>query len=81
MGDIIPGSGGIRKLRWRRSGSGKRGGARVIYFFHDAAMPLYLLLVYSKAAQTDLSPDQQRRVIALASTLKKRKSYQAGRPE
>jgi hypothetical protein len=42
-GDVIPDSGGVRKLRWGRSGSGKRGGARVIYFYHDAGRPLYLL--------------------------------------
>jgi hypothetical protein len=74
-GDIIPGSGGVRKLRWRRAGSGKRGGARVIYFFHDATTPLYLLLVYAKARQTDLNPDEKRRVIALANLLKKQRLH------
>ena len=39
-GDVIPDTGGIRKLRWRRSGSGKRGGVRVIYFYLDDSMPL-----------------------------------------
>ena len=40
-GDVIPESGGIRKARWGAKGRGKRGGARVIYFFHDRDMPLY----------------------------------------
>jgi hypothetical protein len=47
-GDIIPGSGGCRKVRWSRPGTGKRGGARVIYFLaHDAA--IWLLIVYTKS--------------------------------
>ncbi len=45
-GDVIRDGGGVRKVRWSRQGSGKRGGARVIYFFHDQDMPLYLLMVY-----------------------------------
>jgi hypothetical protein len=47
-GDVIPESGGVRKVRWGRAGDGKRGGARVIYFYHDDTRPLYLLLVYAK---------------------------------
>ncbi len=42
-GLVVPGTGGVRKLRWGLEGRGKRGGARVIYFFHDKDMPLYLL--------------------------------------
>src|ERR1039458_5336987 len=48
VGDVIPGSGGVRKLRWGLEGRGKRGGARVIYFFHDTEMPLYLFSAYAK---------------------------------
>jgi hypothetical protein len=44
-GDVIPETGGVRKLRWRRPGSGKRGGVRVIYFYHSARMPIFLLLI------------------------------------
>jgi hypothetical protein len=44
-GDVIPETGGIRKVRWGREGTGKRGGARVIYFFHAPDRPLYLLMV------------------------------------
>ena len=54
-GDVIPGSGGIRKVRWGLEGRGKRGGARVIYFFHDMEMPLLLLKAYAKNKQDDLS--------------------------
>jgi hypothetical protein len=47
-GDIIVGSGGIRKVRWNRPGMGKRGGVRVIYYFFDESMPLFLMTVYPK---------------------------------
>ena len=69
-GDLIPQSGGVRKVRWTRRGGGKRGGARVIYFYHTADMPLYLLMVYAKAQRDDLSPDAKRTVHTLAATLK-----------
>ncbi|WP_363211775.1 type II toxin-antitoxin system RelE/ParE family toxin [Phenylobacterium sp.] len=52
----------MRKVRWARSGSGKRGGARVIYFYHGASRPLYLLMVYAKAQQENLSPEGKRAV-------------------
>jgi hypothetical protein len=68
-GDLIVGTGGLRKLRWRRAGFGKRGGTRVIYYFHDAAMPLYLLTVYAKGERDDLSADDRRAFAALARHL------------
>lgn len=69
-GDIIPGTGGIRKVRWSRTGSGKRGGVRVIYFYYDRKRPLYLLMVYAKARKEDLTPDEAKvlRNIAAAIT-------------
>jgi hypothetical protein len=54
-GTVIPGTGGIRKLRWGLEGRGKRGGARVIYFFHNLEMPLFLLTAYAKNEREDLS--------------------------
>ena len=68
-GAIIEGTGGIRKLRWQRPGIGKRGGARVIYFFHDTAMPIYLLLAYAKADAADMTPEQKRRMSQLVTGL------------
>ena len=70
MGDVIPDTGGVRKIRWAKAGTGKRGGVRVIYFYHDADSPLYLLMVYAKARQEDLTPDEKRTVRKLADTLK-----------
>ncbi|TEA79182.1 type II toxin-antitoxin system RelE/ParE family toxin [Allopusillimonas ginsengisoli] len=69
-GDLIPGTGGVRKLRWGRAGIGKRGGARVIYFYYHTDAPIYLLLAYAKAASTDLTPDQKRQVAKLTGLLK-----------
>src|SRR5262245_52671535 len=54
-GDLIPGTGGVRKLRWRLEGRGKRGGARVIYFHHDGGMPLFLLTAFAKNDRADVS--------------------------
>lgn len=45
----------MRKLRWGLEGRGKRGGARVIYFHHDASMPLFALTAYAKNERADLS--------------------------
>jgi hypothetical protein len=69
-GDVIPDTGGVRKVRWVRSGSGKRGGTRVIYFYRDADRPLYLLLVYAKAQREDMTADEKKAVRALAKVLK-----------
>jgi len=59
-GDVMPGSGGLRKLRWRGSGRGKRGGIRVIYYFLAADNRIYLLTVYAKADCADLTREQIR---------------------
>jgi hypothetical protein len=68
--DVIPETGGVRKVRWGLAGAGKRGGARVIYFYYDDTRPLYLLLVYAKARKEDLSADEKRDVRKLAAMLK-----------
>ena len=53
-GDVIPGSGGCRKVRWSRSGSGKRGGVRVIHYNQLADGRIYLLLIYAKSAKDNV---------------------------
>ena len=70
VGDIIPDTGGVRKVRWSRPGTGKRGGARVVYFYHDDERPLYLLLAYAKGRKEDLSPAEKRKVRELTVRLK-----------
>lgn len=69
-GDEIPGTGGVRKVRFAASGRGKRGGARVIYYYLDETMPLYALLVYAKNTKTDMTPDEKRAASALVALLK-----------
>ena len=56
-GDVIPGAGGLRKLRWRTAGRGKRGGLRIIYYCWSEHR-LYMVFVYDKAEQGDLTPEQ-----------------------
>jgi len=47
-GDLMQGTGGIRKLRWSAQGKGKSGGVRIIYYFHNGTVPLFLLTVFGK---------------------------------
>ncbi len=69
-GDEIPGTGGVRKVRFAASGRGKRGGARIIYYYLDETMPLYALLANAKNDQSDMTPDEKRAVSSLAAALK-----------
>ena len=62
-GALMPETGGLRKLRWTAKGKGKRGGSRVIYYFHDIGVPLFLMAIYAKTMQADLSM-QQRTALA-----------------
>lgn len=64
-GDLIPRSGGLRKIRVGVTGRGKRGGARVIYYWVTARSQIYMLLAYAKNAQEDLSEQQLRTLRAL----------------
>jgi mRNA-degrading endonuclease RelE of RelBE toxin-antitoxin system len=58
QGALIPGAGGLRKVRWGIEGKGKRGGVRIIYFWDPKQAVLYMLLVYGKTVQDDLTPTQ-----------------------
>ena len=53
-GDVIPGSGGCRKVRWSRAGMGKRGGVRVIYYLRRQNGEIWLLLIYAKTAKENV---------------------------
>jgi hypothetical protein len=65
-GDLIPGTGGLRKLRVGRSGSGKRGGARVIYYFYNEDIPLLLMAIYAKNEKADLSERDKKESVRYA---------------
>ena len=69
-GDEIPGTGGVRKLRFGSKDKGKSGGVRVIYYFYDEENPLYALLIYGKNEQVNLTPDQKREIRSLAVSIK-----------
>jgi hypothetical protein len=59
-GSVIPGSGGLRKLRWAVAGRGKRGGARVIYFWHPESARILMLFAYVKNEREDLTVTQRQ---------------------
>lgn len=68
-GDLIPGTGGVRKLRWSLEGRGKRGGARVIYFYHDPEVPTFALTAYAKNERADLSQQDRNDFRELSALL------------
>jgi hypothetical protein len=69
-GDLIPGAGGLRKVRIPLQGRGKRGGGRVITFFHDLDMPVFLIAVYAKNELSDLTHSQRQRAAAIADGIR-----------
>ena len=60
MGDIVQGTGGLRKVRWKQEGHGKSGGVRVIYYWMTEDEQLYMLYVYPKSKQEDLTAGQKK---------------------
>jgi hypothetical protein len=62
MGDLIKGSGGLRKVKWMTDGQGKQGGIRVIYYWAIQREQLVLLLMYSKNERDDLTSEQVRKL-------------------
>jgi len=71
-GDLIRGTGGVRKLRWARDGRGKSSGVRVIYYFHSDRAPLYLLTIYGKGEKVDLTDEERNEFAKMTGILKRR---------
>jgi len=71
VGDVIPGTGGLRKLRVSRPGIGKRGGARVIYYYHSDRMPVYLVYAYAKATSENITTAEKKIFSAIIDELKR----------
>ena len=68
-GIVMEGTGGVRKLRWSRGNQGKSGGVRVIYYFHNESMPLYLLTLFAKNDRSNLSKSQRNELSDLTRIL------------
>jgi len=76
VGDLVPGTGGLRKVRLgqRRVGRGKRGGLRIYYLDLSAAKVTHLVAIFGKREKADLSPAERKAVAALVRTLKEEAS-------
>ena len=68
-GDIIRGTGGLRKVRWGVRGSGKSGGARIIYYYHNATMPVFLITAFQKSKKDSLTDAERQKLRGLGKRL------------
>lgn len=74
-GDVIQGSGGLRKIRWKLPAKGKRGGARMIYYHLDKDNQIYMIYAYKKNEQNDLTKKQLKQLkLVIEEELGKRRS-------
>jgi hypothetical protein len=76
-GDVLPGTGGFRKVRWAdpRRGEGRRGGLRVIYYYFEQDRRIWFLTIYGKDEAADLTPKEKR---ALKAAIEEEKRLRAG---
>ena len=65
----MQGTGGIRKLRWAAQGKGKSGGVRIIYYFHNESIPLFLLSLFGKGEKSNLSKSERNELAKLVSLI------------
>jgi len=68
-GKVIPETGGVRKIRWALPGWGKRGGARVIYYYHSGRLPVFLLAAYAKNEKANLTKAERNAMRRLVPVL------------
>ena len=68
-GDLIEGTGGVRKLRWGRGSTGKSGGVRVIYYFHSEAVPLYLLTMFGTGERANINQAERNELRSLVNLI------------
>ncbi|MDD3591931.1 MAG: type II toxin-antitoxin system RelE/ParE family toxin [Sulfurovum sp.] len=69
-GDVIQGTGGLRKVRWSVKGKGKRGGVRTIYLYLTGRGHIHLLMIYAKNEMEDLTPTQKKVLKAITEEIK-----------
>jgi len=70
LGDLIQGTGGIRKLRFAVGGRGKSGGVRVVYYYHNDSMPVFLLTVFAKNEKANLTRAERNALAKVARSLR-----------
>lgn len=70
-GVLIQGTGGIRKLRWKQKNKGKSGGVRIIYYYHNEQMPLYLLTLFAKSERANIDDRDKKTLTKLTKLLVK----------
>ncbi len=72
-GDLVQGTGGIRKVRWTQTkrGQGKRGGTRAMYYYLAKGMTIFLLAIYGKGEKVDLTTKEKKALALVARDLKK----------
>jgi hypothetical protein len=68
-GAVMKGTGGIRKVRFARKGKGKSGGVRVVYYFHNDALPVFLLTVFAKNEKANLTKGERNDLKSLVEIL------------
>ena len=68
-GCLMVGTGGVRKLKWGRGAKGKSGGVRVIYYFHNELIPVYLLAMFAKNEQENLTKAERNELAKLTTLL------------
>ncbi|HHT0893825.1 TPA: type II toxin-antitoxin system RelE/ParE family toxin [Klebsiella variicola subsp. variicola] len=69
-GDLIVGTGGCRKVRWSRQGTGKSSGVRAIYYFYNPAGRLYMLIIYPKSEKDSLTAAEKNQLKAVVAGFK-----------
>ncbi len=82
LGQVMPGTGGFRKMRWadRRRGKGRRGGLRIIYFYFELEQQIWLMTLYDKDEASDLTPKEKKALkAAIDLELKARAEERAAR--
>jgi hypothetical protein len=72
LGDLVPGTGGIRKIRLKSSSKGKSGGFRLCYFYYSHKYELYLIMIYAKNEQENLSADQKQNLKKIIELIKEK---------
>ena len=69
IGDLMEGTGGFRKFRFAKPGMGKRGGFRVVSYYYDEELPVFLITVFGKNEKDNLSKDERNALKAMSRTL------------